>query len=276
MVVGRATVPRNCFWVEVSETVVMENPEQIVESLASLKSAGANIALDEFGSGYSSVAYLHRLPLDVIKIDRSLVRSANATGADPVVLRSVLAMARELGLDVVVQGVDRERDAAYLRALGCEFGQGFFFGEPMTEKEVVALVGALSRAASKAGGDRRSGATGKQAGAARERTARPGAPKAPERRPMAAPGLAQPSDERAGSSSDNGFATPLRPPARAGGADDRPGVRPGRLGSSISDDPVPRLPLTDDDGFFSDAPPERPDDAPRPPRRAERPFRGRN
>jgi len=154
-VIGRGTVPENCFWVEVSETIVMENPEQIVEALASLKSVGARLALDEYGSGYSSVAYLHRLPLDVLKIDRSLVRSANSAGADPVILRAVLAMADELGLDVVVQGVDRERDAAYLRALGCDYGQGFYFGEPMTEKEVMNLVNALARAAAKAGGEPR-------------------------------------------------------------------------------------------------------------------------
>jgi len=154
-VIGRGTVPENCFWIEVSETVVMENPEQIVEGLASLKSVGARLAMDEYGSGYSSVAYLHKLPLDVLKVDRSLVRSANAAGADPVILRSVMAMAQELGLEVVVQGVDRERDAAYLRALGCDYGQGFYFGEPMSEKEVMNLVNALARAAAKAGGETR-------------------------------------------------------------------------------------------------------------------------
>ena len=151
-VIGRGTVPENCFWVEVSETVVMENPEQLVEALAGLKAVGARLALDEYGSGYSSVAYLHRLPIDVLKLDRSLVRSANAAGGESVLLRSVLAMARELGFEMVVQGVDRDRDAAYLRALGCEYGQGFYFGEPMTEKEVMNLVNTLARAAAKAGG----------------------------------------------------------------------------------------------------------------------------
>jgi len=155
-VIGRGTVPENCFWVEVSETVVMENPEQIVEALASLKTVGARLALDEYGSGYSSITYLHRLPLDVLKLDRSLVRSASASGGDPVVLRSVMAMGQELGFEMVVQGVDRDRDAAYLRALGCEFGQGFYFGEPMTEKEVMNLVNTLARSAAKAGAQSRS------------------------------------------------------------------------------------------------------------------------
>ncbi len=184
-VIGRGTVPQNCFWIEVSESVVMENPEQIVEALASLKGAGASVALDEFGSGYSSVAYLHRLPLDVVKIDRSLVRSVNATGADPVVLRSVLAMARELGLDVVVQGVDRERDASYLRALGCEYGQGFYFGEPMSEKEVSGLVATLARAAAKAGAQPRPKASTRPAGQERSapRKSLPAPEAAPGKRP---------------------------------------------------------------------------------------------
>jgi len=150
-VIGRATVPTDCFWVEVSETVVMENPEQIAEALATLKGVGAKLALDEYGSGYSSVAYLRRLPLDVLKLDRSLTRSANAAGADPVILRSVLAMSQELGFEIVVQGVDRERDAGYLRAIGCNLAQGFYFGEPMSEKEVMNLINALSRASAKSG-----------------------------------------------------------------------------------------------------------------------------
>ncbi len=175
-VVGRGMVPENCFWVEVSETVVMENPEQIVEALASLKTAGARLALDEYGSGYSSVAYLHRLPIDVLKLDRSLVRSASASGADPVVLRSVLAMAHELGFDLVVQGVDRDRDAAYLRALGCDYGQGFYFGEPMTEKEVMNLVNTLARAAAKAGGPTRGRSEGSATAPSGAKSGQPGAP----------------------------------------------------------------------------------------------------
>ncbi len=174
-VIGRGAVPDRCFWVEVSETVVMENPEQIVEALSSLKSVGARLALDEYGSGYSSVAYLHRLPLDVLKLDRSLVRSASASGADPVILRSVLAMAREMGFDVVVQGVDRDRDAGYLRALGCDYGQGFYFGEPMTEKEVMNLVNTLARAAAKADGAPRSHASTSAAAPARSMAAAPSA-----------------------------------------------------------------------------------------------------
>lgn len=311
-VIGRGTVPQNCFWIEVSETVVMENPEQIVESLVSLKSAGASVALDEFGSGYSSAAYLHRLPLDVLKIDRSLVRSANAAGADPVVLRSVLAMARELGLDVVVQGVDRERDAAYLRALGCEYGQGFYFGEPMTEKEVSALLGTLARAAAKAGGQARPGASSKPAIAERSPTPKPlpGAAQddraarkangmAPGEPPDSAPagprrGLRQalaprsrsgdgPSDggDRPRDAAQANRAARQDPPARrepgaeriSGPPRARPGGLRGRLGSAIADNQPPP-PFTEDDDLFSEKPPEEPQGS-SPPRRRAGPGRRR-
>lgn len=147
--IGRGTVPSGHLWIEISEAIVMENPEHMVEVLAALKSAGASLALDDFGSGYSSLAYLHRLPLDMLKVDRVLIRTTNGAGTEPVVLRSVLAMSRELGLEVMVQGVDRERDAAYVRALGCEYGKGFYFGEPLTEKEVLNALHALSRSVRK-------------------------------------------------------------------------------------------------------------------------------
>ena len=311
-VIGRGTVAQGCFWVEVSETVVMENPEQIVESLASLKSAGANVALDEFGSGYSSVAYLHRLPLDTVKIDRSLVRSASAAGADPVVLRSVLAMARELGLDVVVQGVDRERDAAYLRALGCEYGQGFYFGEPITEKEVSGLISALAKAAAKSATQPRAGrpsgmpakdrseppkALPQPAPSHRGRPERAvnGAGRSepsgtghgnPSSEPRRAPGSRGPQQHdavRDDVTSEAGRARAGRPVPADEVAPQReqarksPGARPrglrGRLGSAISDDQPPP-PLSEDDGFFSDAPPEVPEDTP-PPRRRAGPGRRR-
>ncbi len=223
-VIGRGTVPENCFWVEVSETVVMENPEQIVEALASLKTVGARLALDEYGSGYSSVAYLHRLPLDVLKLDRSLVRSASASGADPVILRSVLAMTQELGFELVVQGVDRDRDAAYLRALGCDYGQGFYFGEAMTEKEVMNLVNTLARAAAKAGGHGRArtgssatalprGKTAQAPAAAAGGTKRLAPPNPASRAPGAPKRLAAPDDggasrHRAPESAKRGQAEP--------------------------------------------------------------------
>jgi EAL domain-containing protein (putative c-di-GMP-specific phosphodiesterase class I) len=145
LIIGRESVPKGCLRLEVTESLIMENPEQAVEILDWLKGLGAGLSLDEFGAGYSSLSYLHRLAVDTIKIDRSLVMHGNDNKAGAVVLRAALAMSRELGKDVVAVGIEREDDVAYLRALGCEYAQGFYFGEPMSEREVMGLLNALAR-----------------------------------------------------------------------------------------------------------------------------------
>ena len=129
---------------EITESLVMENPERAVEVLGWLKSFGASLALDDFGTGYCSLSYLHRFPCDTIKIDRSLVRDSGIDGSTPLILRSIIALAHELGKEVVAEGVETADDAAYLRSIGCEFGQGFYYGEPMSPKEVAALLAALA------------------------------------------------------------------------------------------------------------------------------------
>jgi len=145
LILGRESVPKGCLRLEVTESLIMENPEQAVEILDWLKGLGAGLSLDEFGAGYSSLSYLHRLAVDTIKIDRSLVTHGNDNKSGAVILRAALAMARELGKDVVAVGIEREDDVAYVRALGCDYAQGFYFGEPMTEREVMGLLNALAR-----------------------------------------------------------------------------------------------------------------------------------
>ena len=122
----------------------MENPERAVEILTWLKTFGASLALDDFGTGYCSLSYLHRFPCDTIKVDRSLVRDSGLNGSTPMILRSIVALSHELGKEVIAEGVETAEDAAYLRSIGCEFGQGFYYGEPMTTKEVADLLSALA------------------------------------------------------------------------------------------------------------------------------------
>lgn len=145
LIIGRESVPKGCLRLEVTESLIMENPEQAIEILDWLKGLGAGIALDEFGAGYSSLSYLHRLAVDTIKIDRSLISTDSDNKSGAVVLRAALAMARELGKDVVAVGMEKEDDVAYVRALGCDYAQGFYFGEPMTEREVMNLLNALAK-----------------------------------------------------------------------------------------------------------------------------------
>ena len=107
---------------------------------------GAGLVLDEFGVGYSSLAFLQRFPFDTIKIDRSFVKQSGK-GARPVILRSIIALAQDLGMDVVAEGAETEADAIELYQLGCGFAQGYAFGRPISAQEAHRLVGAAPEAA---------------------------------------------------------------------------------------------------------------------------------
>jgi diguanylate cyclase (GGDEF)-like protein/PAS domain S-box-containing protein len=144
LMLARESVPRGTLKLEITESLVMENPERAVEILTWLKSYGASLALDDFGTGYSSLSYLHRFPFDIIKVDRLLVSDSSVNGQTPLILRSVIALAHELGKEVVAEGVETQADASYLRSVGCEFGQGYYYGEPMSAKDVAALLAALA------------------------------------------------------------------------------------------------------------------------------------
>jgi diguanylate cyclase (GGDEF)-like protein len=139
-ILGRALVPPGSLRLEVTESLVMDNPEQAIEILEWLRGAGARLALDDFGTGYSSLAYLQRFPFDTIKIDRDIVQAGSADGAGAAIVRSIVALAHELGKRVVAEGVEAGDDVAFLRTIACEYAQGFYYGEPMPEREVTALL----------------------------------------------------------------------------------------------------------------------------------------
>jgi len=123
---------------ELTESMVMENPEQARLVLAKLKGAGLGLALDDFGTGYSSISYLTRFPFDTIKLDKSLVR--DESDKKSVLLRSVISMARELDMRVVAEGIESEEDAVELAKMGCTYGQSFIFGPPMGAESVLRLL----------------------------------------------------------------------------------------------------------------------------------------
>ena len=139
-ILGRAVIPKGSLRLEITESLVMENPEKATAVLRQLSEAGAGLALDDFGTGYSSLSYLNQFTFDTIKIDRSFLQTSGENGAGPVILRSVVALAHELGKNVVVEGVETEDDVALLRTIGCEYGQGFFYGEPASEREALQLL----------------------------------------------------------------------------------------------------------------------------------------
>jgi diguanylate cyclase (GGDEF)-like protein/PAS domain S-box-containing protein len=144
-VVARAGIKPRCFRLELTESLVMDNPEQTAHVLKKLKGLGIGLSLDDFGTGYSSLSYLTRFPFDTIKIDKSFVDDNSPKRT--VLLKSMVSMAHELGLSVVAEGVSDESDALQLRQMGCEYVQSFLFGAPMTADAVQKLLREQFRAA---------------------------------------------------------------------------------------------------------------------------------
>ena len=143
-IIGRNIVPAECLRLEITESLVMDNPEQAAEVLKVLRGSGVQLALDDFGTGYSSLAYLNRFPFDTIKIDRELVRHCGAASG-AAIMRSMVALSHELSKTVVAEGVERADQAAFLRSIGCEYGQGYYFGEPIADRAVLQLLRMVKR-----------------------------------------------------------------------------------------------------------------------------------
>jgi diguanylate cyclase (GGDEF)-like protein len=133
-------LPPERLQLELTETVLMDDVDGHVAVMRDLKKLGLSLALDDFGKGYSSLSYLHRFPIDRIKIDRDFVRALPDSRADQAIVSAVLSFARALDMEVVAEGVETQQHVDALRELGCEYAQGFFFHRPLEARRISALL----------------------------------------------------------------------------------------------------------------------------------------
>jgi EAL domain-containing protein (putative c-di-GMP-specific phosphodiesterase class I) len=126
---------------EITESVMMDHDSATLDKLAALRAAGVHLALDDFGTGYSSFRYLREFPVDTLKIDQGFVAGVTDRLEDTAIVEAVIAIAKTRNLRVVAEGIETEQQAEQLRAMGCDYGQGFFFARPLPPEHIPALLG---------------------------------------------------------------------------------------------------------------------------------------
>ena len=125
---------------EITENVIIEKPEETVTMLTRLKALGLRLYIDDFGTGYSSLSYLHRLPIDGLKIDRSFIWRMGENGENQEIIRTILLLARDMNIGVIAEGVETANQLAQIKALSCEYGQGYLFSRPVESSRAQALL----------------------------------------------------------------------------------------------------------------------------------------
>ena len=139
-IVNRNNLNFNSLKLEITESMVMENVDEAIEILYKLKALDIKLSMDDFGTGFSSFSYLHRFPMDTLKIDRSFVSNMNKSQKNLEIVTTIVLLAHKLGMDIVAEGIEHEVEKKALQALSCEYAQGYFFAKPLPVEEINNLL----------------------------------------------------------------------------------------------------------------------------------------
>lgn len=129
--------------IEITESMFMRSFEKNLKVLEEIKGMGITIALDDFGTGYSSLSYLTKLPIDVLKIDRSFIIDLCTNPKEKCIVESIIKLSHQLGVEVVAEGIEEKEQVEYLKAISCDFAQGYYFGKPKPFKEMINFIGKI-------------------------------------------------------------------------------------------------------------------------------------
>jgi EAL domain-containing protein (putative c-di-GMP-specific phosphodiesterase class I) len=125
---------------EITESAVVGDAENAIATLNRIKDAGVAISIDDFGTGYSSLNYLHRFPIDYLKIDRSFVGAMGEGNENREIVRTIIALAKSLKLEIIAEGIETKEQFKKLRRLGCQFGQGYLFSRPLPVSQIESML----------------------------------------------------------------------------------------------------------------------------------------
>ncbi|NQU61457.1 MAG: EAL domain-containing protein [Rhodospirillales bacterium] len=139
-ILADSSLPANLLDLELTESILVANPEETIETLNRLKAMGTSVSIDDFGTGYSSLSYLTRFPIDTLKIDRAFVLNLPDDGDAAAIVRAIVSLAKNLNLNLVAEGVETDSQVSFLHALGCNVGQGYLFSKPMPADDFVKLL----------------------------------------------------------------------------------------------------------------------------------------
>ncbi len=130
----------NLLELEITESMLMQNPERVIKILTEIKKMGVRLAIDDFGTGYSSLGQLKRFPIDTLKVDRSFIRDLSRNSDDQGITEAIIAMGKTLSLTVIAEGVETEEQEAFLRSHACDEMQGFYFSKPTPPDQFADLL----------------------------------------------------------------------------------------------------------------------------------------